>query len=99
MTDPYAEPGSSSSNLPETEKDQTLLILAILSYLVCGPFTAVPGFLMAREEKQRIERGELAPSGNVDVAYWLFVVNILLYAASIGVVILAALGIFIFSMV
>lgn len=78
--DPYAEPGERRHReLPKSDREQLLLIIVGVSYLLCGIFTAIPGLVIAHKEKSRMERGEIAHNQTIVVAYWLLIGNLALH--------------------
>jgi hypothetical protein len=73
------------------------LVLAIVSFLMCGIFTSIPGLIIGKMELGKIERGESPESGkilaqigfwaNVGISVlWLLIICLyaILFAAAIG---------------
>lgn len=48
------------------------IILAAMSFMSCGPFTALPALIMAKMELGKISRGESHPSNETisKIAFW-----------------------------
>jgi hypothetical protein len=73
------------------------LVLAIVSFVMCGPFTAIPGLIIGKIELGKIERGESPESGKIlaQIGFWantglsvLYLLFICLYV----IIIVAAIG-------
>jgi hypothetical protein len=71
---------------PASGNATTALILAVVGWAACGCFTSIPGWWMARAELQRIDRGESSPAGRgmAQAAYWIALVNMILYVLLLG---------------
>lgn len=71
------------------------LVLAILSWVVGGCLLSLPAFFIARSERASIMQGTapVAGKGMVDAAYWVSLVNLILYlVVFIGVGLMFMLG-------
>jgi hypothetical protein len=51
------------------------LICAILGFIVCGPFSSVPGIILAKMEMDAIHQGR-APLSGENMAKWAFYLSI-----------------------
>ncbi|MEZ5398192.1 MAG: hypothetical protein R2729_00900 [Bryobacteraceae bacterium] len=51
------------------DKSVIALILGILSLVACGPFSAVPGMIIAKGEMNAIQQGR-SPAHNMNKAKW-----------------------------
>lgn len=74
-------PGGSSSSTSGLAL--AAIILAAMSFISCGPFTALPALIMAKMELGKISRGE-SPSSNEaisKVAFWLSAANLAIAGA------------------
>jgi hypothetical protein len=74
----------------------TSLVLAIVSLMMCGPFTAIPGMIVGKLELGKIERGESPEAGKLlaQIGFWanlglsvLYVVGFCLYVVFIFVIV------------
>lgn len=72
----------------------TALVLAIVSWVLCGFLTAIPAIFVAKAELGAIERGEssVAGKGMAQAAFWIAIINtvctcivVMIYAIVIGI--------------
>jgi hypothetical protein len=80
-------------NYPKSNKAVTALVLVIVGFLCCGPFTAVPAIFVAKSEMDAIKIGQADPSNQTlaQVSFWCGIVLSALY------VLLFALWILVFG--
>lgn len=80
QNDPWASPQAPSDphaghgeyyNKPTSTNGVLVLVLGVISWFACGIFTAVPGFLIARTDREMIKSGMMAPDTALEVGYWL----------------------------
>lgn len=59
----------------------TSLVLALVSFMMCGPFTAIPGAIIGKIELGKIERGESPQAGKTfaQIGFWANVALSVLY--------------------
>jgi hypothetical protein len=72
-----------------------ILVLGILSFVLCGIFTAIPAWIMGNNDLKEMDAGTMDPSGRstTNVGRILGIVAVILTILGIVVVIaLAALG-------
>lgn len=57
------------------------IILAAVSWIVCGPVASLPAVIMARNDLRGIREGRLNPSGQQQsqLAFWIGAINLALY--------------------
>ena len=73
------------------------LVFGILSYIACGLFSAIPAWIIGKNEIANISRGESSESNKTmaTIGMWLGIVNVILCAIAIIVLlILLILGVF-----
>jgi hypothetical protein len=48
------------------------LVLAIVSFMMCGPLTSIPGLIIGKMELGKIERGESPEAGKLlaQIGFW-----------------------------
>ncbi len=73
------------------------LIFGILSYIACGIFSAIPAWIIGKNEIAKINAGQ-SPESNrtmATIGMWLGIVGVILFAIGLIIlVILLALGVF-----
>ncbi len=87
---PYHPPYGHFQPTPQaSSKATTALILAVVGWMACGVLTTIPALVMARGEIAAIDRGESSPAGRqlAQAAFWISLVNIVVYTLLIGYVI------------
>jgi hypothetical protein len=70
----YPPPGYVPPAQPANQgKAVIALILAIVGFLACGPFTAVPAIFMAKSDLDAMKRGALPATNQTmaQVAFWM----------------------------
>jgi hypothetical protein len=85
-------PGSSTKGGTTSNKAMFSLILGILSFLCCGPFTGIPGAILGKMEMDAIKQGR-APETNLGMAkagFWISIIASGLWI--IGIVLALFLG-------
>ena len=87
----------SSSTPPASNKALFSLILGIMSFMCCGPFTGIPGAILGKMEMDAIKEGR-APASNLGMAkagFWISlagaVLSILMFIMALSLGILANL--------
>ena len=89
---PGALPPGSSPKAETGNKAMFSLILGILSFLCCGPFTGIPGAILGKMEMDAIKQGR-SPESNMGMAkagFWISIVATALWI--IGVILAVVLG-------
>lgn len=73
---PMGSPPESASPMAITS-----LVLALVSFMMCGPFTAIPGAIIGKIELGKIERGESPQAGKTfaQIGFWANVALSVLY--------------------
>lgn len=80
---------------PNSSTAVVALVLGIVSWLGCGPFTAIPAIFVGRNAIREIDRsgGQLGGRGLAQAGFWLGVVNTVFAAlALVFVVIIFAIA-------
>jgi hypothetical protein len=65
----------------------TALILGIVGWVFCGPFTSIPGAIVAKMELGKIARGESPEAGKglATAGFWISIINVVIYLLLCGV--------------
>lgn len=90
-------PGGGYGAPPESASPMaiTSLVLALVSFMMCGPFTAIPGAIIGKIELGKIERGESPMAGKTfaQIGFWinlgLSVLYLLGFCAYIAIIVFA----------
>jgi hypothetical protein len=74
----------------------TALVLGILSFVACGPFTAIPAIIVGRNAMREIDasQGRLGGRGMAQAGYVLGIIGTILGVIGLIVVLLLFVGIF-----
>lgn len=80
------------NHLPKSDKSTLAIVLAGLSFFLCGPLFSIPALIISMGERNRIKRGEIAPESTIEVAFWLSIANIVLVFVSFGIGLVLALA-------
>lgn len=83
------------SGLPRSTNGTMVLILGIVSWFMCGLFTAIPGWLIARGDRELIKAGMMEPDSTLEAGYWINLACLGFTALSLGL----AMIIFFFAFV
>lgn len=57
----------------QSSKAVIALVLGVIGFLMCGPFTSIPGIFLAKADLDAMKRGQLPPNNlqMAQIAYWL----------------------------
>jgi len=57
----------------QSSKAIIALVLGVLGFIMCGPFTTVPGIFLAKADLDAMKRGQLPPTNLqlAQIAYWM----------------------------
>jgi hypothetical protein len=64
---------------PTSSKAVISLVLGVLAFIMCGPFTSIPGIIFAKSELDAIKAGQIPPT-NLQLAQIAFWMNIAITA-------------------
>ncbi len=67
---------------PKSNRGLIAMICAVLGFIACGPFTSVPGIVLAKMEMDAIREGR-APQSGENTAKWAFYLSIAATAISV----------------
>jgi hypothetical protein len=89
--DPWAAPkqpymahhGYPNSELPRSTNGTLVLMLGLVSWFMCGIITALPGWLIARSDRQKIKAGQMQPDSTLEAGYWFNLVHLILSGLAI----------------
>jgi len=70
---------------PQSNKALIALILGVVGFLMCGPFTAIPGIFIAKSELDGIKSGALPPTNKqmAEIAFWINIAVTAIYVLGI----------------
>jgi hypothetical protein len=72
------------SSLPQSTNGTLVLILGICSWLMCGFFTALPGWLIARGDRAMIQAGQMQPDSTLEAGYWINLISVVMTGVVFG---------------
>ena len=91
---PVATAPATAAQPFEPSKATTALVLAILSWFVCGIFMSIPAVIIARGETAAIKAGRRDPAnaGKANTAFWIGIANIVIIPILVIVFFVVGLG-------